>query len=348
MRILFVGESWHGSCARSLKEALRRRPDIVLDEVNEDLWFPRPHARWLRALSRLTVGAYRREFSEHVLARVREFRPDVLMAYKGNPVRADLLEAVRTLGVRTANVYPDCSPHAHGDFHRRAVGTYDLVISTKPYHPALWAQTYGYRNRCAFVPQGYDATLHQVDTPPIDQPFDVVVVATWRAEYGRLMSDLARRFAADPIRVAIGGLGWERHRAGLPPSWVLLGGLVGRSYVEALRKGRICIAPLTREVSIRGVEQPGDVDTTRTYELAAAHCFFLHRRTAYAQGVYDEQTEVPMFDDAAELTAQVRYYLNHEAERRRMAAAAHLRAVPSYSLDARAEQIVLLLRSQLA
>ena len=37
MRILFVGESWLGSCARSLKEAMTRQPGVDLDEVNEDL-----------------------------------------------------------------------------------------------------------------------------------------------------------------------------------------------------------------------------------------------------------------------------------------------------------------------
>ena len=313
-----------------------------MDEVNEDLCFPRARTRWLRVLNRLTVPAYRREFDAQVLARVREFRPDALMTYKGTPVHAPLLDAVRGMGVFTVNVYPDNSPHAHGAAHARAIGSYDLVISTKPYHPGLWAERYGYHNACAFVPQGYDAALHLVDAPRVDPPFDVVLVATWRAEYGRLMQEFSRHLGDTGIRVAIGGNGWENQRAGLPGSWDFLGAVRGRAYVEAVRSGRICVAPLTREVVIGGEPHPGDVDTTRTYELAAAHCFFLHRRTEYAQGVYDERTEVPMYDDAKELAAHVRHFLPREEERRAMAAAAHRRAVPAHSLDARATDIVAL------
>lgn len=348
MRILYVGESWLGSCARSLKEALRRRADVVLDEVGEDLWFPHPRARWLRLVNRVTAPAYRREFAAHVLGRVRDFRPDVLIAHKGTPIRAELIDAVRALGVFTANVYPDYSPHAYGDAHARAVGSYDLVISTKSYHPGLWQKTYGYANPCVFVPQGYDPALHLADAPPAAPRFDVVLVATWRPEYGRLMQDLAAALGDEPVRVAIGGHGWEEQRATLPSSWEILGAPLGQAYVQTLRLGRICVAPLTRDVRIQGRQQPGDVDTTRTYELAAAHCFFVHRRTDYVRQVYDERREVPMFDDATELAAHIRHYLGHEGERLEMAAAAHRRAVPAYSLDARVAEIVASVDERLA
>jgi hypothetical protein len=36
------------------------------------------------------------------------------------------------------NIYPDLSPPAHGEQHKKAVGQYDLVISKKPFHPAIW------------------------------------------------------------------------------------------------------------------------------------------------------------------------------------------------------------------
>ncbi|CAG1771419.1 hypothetical protein BAC2_01687 [uncultured bacterium] len=342
IRLLFVGESWLGSCARSLKEALARRADIELDEISEDAWFPRPRALWLRALNRLTADAYRRELGQRVLERVRALRPDVVMTYKGYSLHADLILAIQKLGVRTVNVYPDYSPHAYGLAHRAAVGTYDLVISTKPFHPSNWRATYAYNNLCAFVPQGYDPILHLVPEPPSSFEFDVVMVATYRAEYGRLMRSLARDLGGRNIRVAVGGYGWEANRKGLPSHWNFPGPTQGRAYVELLRRGRICVAPLNREVVIDGKSQPGDVDTTRTYELAAAHCFFLHRYTEYARSLYAKD-EVSMYDDGRELSALIRYYLDHDNERVAMATRAHLRAVPAYSLDARAEEIVAVL-----
>ncbi|MEO7916126.1 MAG: hypothetical protein ABIR16_00660, partial [Dokdonella sp.] len=124
-----------------MREALARRGDIELDEINEDAYLPKHRARWLRGIHRLLGPQYRRELGEAVLARVARLQPDVVMTYKGNPIDASLLGRIKACAphVLTVNVYPDYSPHAYGLRHREAVGAYDLVISTKPFHPAAWS-----------------------------------------------------------------------------------------------------------------------------------------------------------------------------------------------------------------
>lgn len=347
LRLLFAGQNWLGSCARSLREALSRQVDLCVEEVNEDGWFTAPRRPWLRAVNRLTHQGFVREFEREVKAKARMFRPDLFLTYKGMSVSPRLLSDLRSDGVFTVNVYPDCSPHAHGAIHKLAVADYDLVISTKIYHPPHWSDVYGYHNDCLFVPQGYDPALHLFEDN-IDNPeYDLVMVATYRPEYGRLVRDLAALLPDPDIKVAIGGNGWAAAQPELPGHWVFPGGVGGRSYVSLLRQGRICVAPLTREMVVDGKMQPGDVDSTRSYELAAAHCFFIHRRTDYAMQLYGPD-EVPMFDDAAELAGLIRHYLKDDAARARMAAAAHRRAVPAYSLDARAAEIVNLLRPRIA
>ncbi len=338
MKILFVGEAWLGSCARSMKEALARHPGIQLDEFAEDAFIPKVRARGLRALNRLLRPLYRQEFNRHVLEKIRHTRPDFLVTYKGAFIHADLLHAVSALGVKTVNIYPDCSPHAHGKAHRKAVGEYDLVVSTKAYHPGLWNDVYDYSNHCVFVPQGYDPHLHLVPEPPTDCPYDVVMIATYRAEYGRLVKDFAEALGNVGLKVAIGGHGWDVLKSLLPADWQLLGGMAGRGYLQGLRSGKICIAPLNREMVIDDLRQPGDVDTTRSYELAAAHCFFIHQRTDFVRELY-EAAGVPMFEDGAELAAQVLRYLDTPTERARIALAAHQAAVPAFSTDARAAKI---------
>jgi spore maturation protein CgeB len=286
------------------------------------------------------------EFEDAVIERVRTFRPSVVMTYKGAHISASLVRAIRGLGFKTVNVYPDCSPHAHGIRHREAVGEYDLVISTKPYQPSRWEEVYGYRNECVFVPQGYDPLLHLAESPCAGSEFDVVLVATFRSEYLQLLRDFAQAVSGMQMSVAIGGSGWSAARHLLPPNWVFPGELHGRSYVEWLRRGRICIAPVTRRIVVDGRSQPGDEDSTRSYELAAAYCFFLHRRTEFIRRVYDEQTEVPLFDDGAEHARKVLSYLADDERRMSMAAAAHRRAVPTYSLDSRVVGIVEILGSR--
>ena len=340
MRVLFVGETWQGSFARSLREALVPLPGIEVDDVGEDHYSPRARSRRVRATRRLLGPWYRQELHRAIVSALDARRPDVLMVYKGAQVAAATVEVARRARVFTVNVFPDYSPHAYGARLKAAMGEYQLVVSTKPFHPAIWASTYGYRNHCVFVPHGYDPNVHAWPEPPDVQDFDLLLAATWRPEYHALMQELAAALAGHSLKVGVIGSGWIERRHQLPPEWEVAPSLHGRSYGEWLRRGRIVVAPVNREVVIQGVRQPGDEDTTRTYELAAMGCFFLHRRTAYAQSVYDEHTEVPMWDTPQELAGLVLRYLPLEAERRQMAARAQARAVPAYSLTHRAAEVI--------
>lgn len=340
MRLVFIGESWRGSCARGICEALARLPSVEIENLAEDAWFPKPRSRILRVVNRLTHAAYQREFGAAVLRKVEQLQPDAVVVYKGKHITLELVQALQRRHTRVVNVYPDYSPHNQGTTVRRALGAYDLVISTKVYQPDLWSTTYGYTNRCIFIPQGYDPLLHLYDAPRPSPPFDVCLVATRTPAYGRLMRQFADHLNDRSVKVAIGGNGWQADLATLPSHWAGLGEVTGTAYVEALRSAHICIAPLRPAVSIAGVVHPGDVDTTRTYELAAAYCFFIHLRTDYVRSIYDEEMEVPMYGDPKELASKVRFYLSHPELRAAMAAAAHCRAVPHYSNDMRAAAIV--------
>ncbi len=340
LKILYIGESWLGSCARSLKEAFSRHHDIVLDEVNIDLYLPANRSKILRLLHRVFKTYYIQDLYREILTRISAFNPDVVVVYKGSPIEAGFIKKLKSLNFFVVNVYPDCSPHAHGKVHKEAVGVYDLVISTKVFHPDLWKETYGYNNKCVFVPQGYDPLLHLMPSLPDDFQFDVTLVATWRPEYGELMKEVGKLLAGKDVKVGIGGNGWEEHRDDYPSHWTYAGALHGQSYVNWLRRGKVCIAPITRNVYIDGEKQPGDVDTTRTYELAAAHCFFIHKRTEFINSIYDEKTEVPTYDSPEELAQKIFYYLNNEEQRKQMAVAAHKRAVANYSLDSRVDDIL--------
>lgn len=340
MKILFVGETWRGSSARSLREAMECLPGVELEDVGEDHYAPKADARWLRAAHRLLRPWHLAELQRAIVAAMAVSRPDVLMVFKGSGVSADTVRRARQAGVFTVNVFPDYSPHAYGDALKAAIGENDLVISAKPFHPAAWTDVYGYRNACVHVAHGYDPNVHLWSDPPGAQDFDLLLAATWRPEYHRVMVRLAAQLDSHPLRVGIIGNGWAPHRHQLPSHWELAPALPGRSYGHWLRRGRIVLAPVHTDVVVNGVRQPGDEDTTRTYELAAMGCFFLHRRTPFARRLYDEQTEVPMWDDADELAAQVLRYLPREEERRTMAARAHARAVPAYAIPTRAAEVL--------
>jgi spore maturation protein CgeB len=344
IRILFVGEGWKGSSARSLREALAHLDDVDLDDIGGDGFRPRGRSPVVRLANRLLMPLYRAELRAEIQRRMEWLRPHVVCVYKGNLVTADAVRGIRASGVPAVNVFPDFSPHTHGRHLREAMGEYDLVVSTKPFHPDGWSRIYGYANRCVFVPHGYDPEVHYWGTPPGEQDIDVVMAAGWRPEYEELVTEVGRRLPDPGVSVALAGPGWAERRDRFPAHWAFPGPLFGRSYGEFLRRGKIAIAPVHTKVFVGGRQQPGDEDTTRTYELAAAGVFFLHRRTPHSQRNYQEGAEVVFWDDAEELVAAIRHYLPLEAQRRAVAAAAHARAVPAYSIPARAREVLAHLR----
>lgn len=347
LRILFVGENWVGSSARSMREALETRPAVTVTRIDEDQYFPRYRSVVMRAVSRLRQPGRLGELEAAIGLGLRELSPDVLLVYKGSGVSARALQRAKESGALTVNIFPDYSPHAYGPALHQSMGEYDLVISTKPFHPQHWQGTYGYGNHCTFVPHGYDPAIHCWRSAPSHHDLDVVIAATWRQEYHQLLKDFAASTRGTALRVGVAGSGWIERRRDLPSTWHVIPAVTGRGYGEFLRSGRIALAPVTRDVVIGGIRQPGDEDSTRTYELAAAHCFFLHRRTEYVGAIFDEHTEVPFWDDARELASLVRHYLPREGERRAMAAAAHARAVPGFSIPSRATRVLDAIRAEL-
>ena len=340
MKILFVGESWQGSSARSLREALARRNDVTVFELDVATFMPAATGLALRLANRVLAPLQRAELERAVLSAASRVQPDCILIYKGGQFGEEFIRRLSNYAGLVVNVFPDCSPHSHGDRLAKALGAYDLVISTKPFHPALWRSAYGYANPCVFVPHGYDPLLHLREDRPGPADIDVALVASGRAEYHVLIRDLAARLSGDDLRVVIAGPGWAGRAGPLPEGWTTPGPRHGMDYIALIRRARIVIAPVQRRVVVKGLTAPGDEDSTRTYELAAAGCFFIHRRTDFMPSVFDPCTEVPLYDDADDLARQIRHYLAHGEERRAMAEAAHARAVPAYALDRRAAEIV--------
>lgn len=341
IRILYLGgESWHGSSARSMREALGLLPDLDITDLAEDHFFPRYRRLPLRLANRLLRPLQMGELEAAVRQALDGFQPDVVVVYKGERIGEPLIRRIQRSGIPLVNVFPDYSPHAYGPRLKAALGAYDRVISTKPFHPALWKSVYGYSNPCVCVPHGYDPAVHLWNEPPPPPTCDVALCGSWRPEYHRLMLGFAEALQDDRISVVLGGPGWEAKRGELPSHWQYAGPRTGRAYGEFLRQAKIAIAPVNRDVVIRGVRQPGDEDTTRTYELASAYCFFLHQRTDFVATLYDETSEVPLWGDAHELAGLVRKWLPDEEGRRRLAARAHVRAVPAYSIPQRAVSVL--------
>ena len=348
MKLLFVGESWLGSTARSQRDALNTLETVSIQDIALETFFPRWRSLSFRAFLRIAAPAIRKELASEVMRQVLALRPDALVVAKGFGLSHDLVRQVASHNCVTVNLFPDVAPQIHGRALRIAVGAYDLVISAKPFHPDVWNRDYGYANRCVFVPHGYDSAVHLwEEAPETDGTIDVLLVATCRPEYLNLLLAVASGVRGQGYRIEVRGHGWERHAAQIAGQFDIGPAVTGRAYGELLRSAKVVLAPVSGPVNLRGVALPGDQDTTRTYELPATGCFFLHQRSAFVQSLFNEDTEVPMWDDATELVRLILRYVPDAATRAAMARRAHVRAVPAYSLGARAMQMQALIAAEL-
>ena len=142
-----------------------------------------------------------------LLQRARYVQPDAIMTTKGSALDAPTIRALQSEFGPVFNHWPDPSPLAYGPVIREAVGTYDAVFSTKRHHPEIWASEYGYSNPCYHVPHGYSPETHLCSEPSEDaeQTYDVVAIASGRAEYYRLISEFHAGLGGRKLRVALGG-----------------------------------------------------------------------------------------------------------------------------------------------
>ena len=87
LRILFIGPNWYGSNARSCSEALRRLGCDVLD-IDEDTFMPQVRMFTSRVARRLLSFRLVDEFNALMLSLAENFRPDIVVAFKGTYVQA--------------------------------------------------------------------------------------------------------------------------------------------------------------------------------------------------------------------------------------------------------------------
>lgn len=338
LRILFLGDNWYGSNARSCCEALRRLGCNVLD-IDIQTFFPQLRSTSSRVVTRLLRPGLVREYNAYILQAASHFRPDILLAFKGNFIYAETLRILGRLGVSLYNYYPDSSAFSHGKWIPRSLPEYECVFYTKPWWYADVSQKLKLKN-AQFLPHGYDPEIHRkVHLHPRDiQDFgcDVSFVATYTAHKENILRSLIR--LRPNLNLAIWGNGWsesnktkelERCIRGFP--------LLGESYIRGIQAARINLAIMSGLVT--GVSS-GDQTTSRTYIIPACGGFMLHERNREVLELYEEGKEIECFGSTEELAEKIDYWLAHPEEREKIAGAGRARCVPAYSYDARMAEII--------
>ena len=338
LRILFIGQNWYGSNARSSAEALRRLGHDVLD-IDEQLFIPQVNMFTSRVVRRLLWFRLVEEFNNYILSMADTFQPDVLLAFKGNYIYAKTLRAQSRRGIALYNYFPDTSAFAHGKWLPKSLPEYDCVFYTKPF----WYDDVTKRiklKRGFFLPHGYGPGLHrpvELDARDIsDCGCDVSLIAFHTRHKEQVLNELIS--IRPNLDLRIWGSGWAERCKSTELRRCIKGfPLLGETYVRAIQASRINLAIMSGQVV--GASS-GDLTTSRTYTIPASGGFMLHERNSEVLDLYREDEEIVCFDSAEELANKIDYYLAHPAERESIARAGHARCVPAYSYDNRIAEIL--------
>ncbi len=332
-KVLYVGELLDGSTSLQRCEGLARLGCDVARIATRRAVRPSSLA------SRLCSAAYRSGLpaptpdpmavNERIRSAIVQDRPDLLWLDKALSVRRSTLRTARRLapGLRIVGYSPDDMGQRHNrssafDGH---VGDYDVFFTTKSYGVEDLSRLGCVRP--VFVANAYDPAIHRPLTLSAAEReafgADISFIGTFEPDRHRSISTLA----AAGLAVRVWGTGWER---AAPAEGVRIEGrpLYGDDYARVLCASRINLCFL-RKLN-------RDLQTTRSVEIPACGAFMLAERTSEHLSLFTEGVEAAYFQDDAELVERCRWYLDHEGDRRTVAAAGRARCLSSgYSNDRR-------------
>ena len=310
--ILYVGVS-DGTC-RHRADALRELGHAV-DHVVSGA----PRAFWAKQLDRVgrrlgvwldLDGANRR------IRTALAGRPyDLLWIDKGLWIEPGTLREARRHrpGLQIVAYSPDDMMHPANQSpnYLRGLPLYDLHVTTKSYNVAELGRL-GARD-VLFIDNAYEPAAHRPleldDAERRRYETPVGFVGTFETDRANHMLRLAER----GIQVTIWGSEWEKFHESHPNLRLRREALGGLDYARAVNGARINLAFLRKAAR--------DLQTTRSVEIPACGAFMLAERTDEHLRLFAEGREAEFFSSFEELERKCRYYLEHEAERARVAAA---------------------------
>lgn len=335
-KVLVIGKSWHGSDCTGLARGFRDL-GCAVELVGSDQFFPKTDRSLLtRSMRRLLTPFYRKQFNRHIMKIVRLIKPDLAVVFKGNYVKARTLEKLKASNLWLVNFYPDVSFTCHSAVDVNGFQFYDHIFTTKSFGIKDFKSHLGLSN-VTFVPHGCDPCVHR----PLDKlsdsiwDTDVSFIGAWSPHKESLLKAL--RLGIPDASLKVWGDGWHNNRSSCLEECIVGTGIFGDFYAMAINASRINLSLLQEKQ--KGASS-GDLITARTFHIPASGGFMLHERTGEVIRFYEEGKEIECFSSEDELVDKVKYYLENETERKKIAQMGYERCMKENRLSHRAAVII--------
>lgn len=314
MKVLFVGDDWIGSNARSMADGFRAAGHdvVVVDSTRVTLPArlspPWVYSRITRRRAPWSVDAVHRRIERAAEA----VRPDLLLAF--NAAHLDQPRLLATPAARHVHYSPDdlSNPGNTSPAYLDYESGWDLVVTTKKHNvPELLGRG---AQAVKFVMSAYDPAWHRPAARRGPREYLVGFVGACRPDRRESTTALARRYGPGML---VRGPGWRRvpelHRTGATVG----GPAYGEHFSSVVAQVRANLVLLNSDNR--------DTHTCRTFEVPAAGGLFVGERTVEHSELLEEGTECFLFSGPEELHEILRRCRDDPDGARRIAARGHRR-----------------------
>jgi hypothetical protein len=330
VKVLFVGNDWIGSNARSMADGFRAAGhDVVVVDSTPVTLPTRLSPAWVYAKAAKQRAPWDVDaVHRRIEGAAAVLRPDLLFAF--NAAHLDQPRLLSTPSGLRVHYSPDdvSNPVNTSPAYLEHERGWDMIVTTKRHNvPELLAR--GAR-AVTFVLSAYDPAWHRLAARREPREYLVGFVGSCRPDRRASMTALARRYGT---RMLVRGPGWWRvpqlHRTG-----ATVGGPVYGEHFSAV------VAQVTANLVLLNSDNR-DTHTCRTFEVPAAGGLFVGERTAEHAELLEDGTECFLFSDADELDEVLRRCEEHPDQARKVATLGHRRiAGGRHTYEDRAREII--------
>jgi hypothetical protein len=313
LRLMWVGSNYEQDHS-GLLQSLRRLGEVYAYYHADGKYGPEypAHGRYDAVVARSNSDALIRQVREAHASGALDLLIGQMWRWVYEP---DVFHAVRELGIPVVNISMDDRLtdlwQPYRGLRLGAVGlrgAVDMVLTSCP-ETTLWYAVEGMP--ALFFPMASDPRIYRPHEPT---RYDVTFVGSRYGIRERIVETL--REAGIPIEVF--GSGWPN------------GAVSSARAAEIFGQSRIVLG-------VGSVAHNEDIRTLklRDFDAPMAGALYITHRNPDLASLYQEDEEIVLYETATECTEKIRFYLDREDERARIAQAGLTRARASHTWDAR-------------
>lgn len=342
-KILFIGDSWHGSDSTALARGFRKI-GCAVEVIGADQFFPKTDRSFFsKILASLLKGFFKKQFNRHILKCASIIKPHITVVFKGNHVDVQTLLKLREESNWLTNFYPDISLMNHFSVQVDGFQHYHHIFTTKSFGVKDYERNLGL-TEVSFLAHGCDPNVHRPMNKEIckDWENDVSFIGGWSEHKEKLLRALKTNLP--DIDLKIWGPKWENHKSDCLESSIAGHGIYGDFYAIAINASRINLGLLQEKAE--GASS-GDLTTARTFHITASGGLMLHERNDEVLNYFEEDKEIICFSSDTELVEKVKFYLSNVAARNQIAETGRNRCLAENKNSKRAKSIIKKYESEL-